>query len=209
MNSQSKDQQRERILKEALADFLISFSHKARTPLSVIWNDLQYWKKSLNLEEADRALARCREITELLSSLTELAQESPKSSGVKWSELFNSNFSLTDFSLQIEQDNLCEVEPRRIAKLLANLDQFLNMLASPTDRHECLIILRAKSFELAIPITSKMVDFQTDSASALSKKFEIQNSLEPPLIDFICLLESLDAQYSYSSGSLKMIFEFN
>lgn len=42
-------------------------SHKVRTPLSVVMNDLSYYSSLLPAEECDRPLRRCREIADLLS----------------------------------------------------------------------------------------------------------------------------------------------
>lgn len=42
-------------------------SHKVRTPLSVVMNDLSYYDGLLPDEECDRPLRRCREIADLLT----------------------------------------------------------------------------------------------------------------------------------------------
>ena len=47
-----------------------SLSHRIRTPLSVISNDLSYFSTKLGDDECSRALNKCREISAILGSIT-------------------------------------------------------------------------------------------------------------------------------------------
>ena len=52
---------------ERLRALTQALAHRFRTPLSVISNDLTYFKSSFKSEEFDRGIRRCRELSELLS----------------------------------------------------------------------------------------------------------------------------------------------
>ena len=53
-----------------LAAFANGLSHKMRTPLSVISNDLSYFETKIDPSECERSKRRCRELSELLKELS-------------------------------------------------------------------------------------------------------------------------------------------
>ncbi|MCB0332920.1 MAG: hypothetical protein KDD55_05435 [Bdellovibrionales bacterium] len=50
----------------ALTALIRGVSHRVRTPLSVVSNDLSYFKTLIDPEECERSIVRCREISEIL-----------------------------------------------------------------------------------------------------------------------------------------------
>jgi len=190
------------ILQNALESFLSTFSHQIRTPLSVVWNDLQYWKKSLDLNEADRALARCKEITEMLSALTELASNESASTQAKWSELADKHLCSFERSIETERDEPHANNRRRIEQLFSYLDKFLAQICTIKEgagvsksRPPCAIKIGASSMKFSVSLGSKTEDRTLRCATELSDFLKIKNSLCAPIIDFICIFESLNAEY--------------
>ena len=57
--------------------FIRALSHKIRTPLSVIQNELTYFKSKLAEEEFDRAFSACKNINELLKKASSAVKLEP------------------------------------------------------------------------------------------------------------------------------------
>lgn len=70
-----------------LSDFIQELSHALRTPLSVIANDLEYLSSVAGEQETKRALGRCRQIAEVLTTLTPPAVAHTKASAVPISQI--------------------------------------------------------------------------------------------------------------------------
>jgi len=199
------------ILQNALETFISTFSHQIRTPLSVVWNDLQYWKKSLDLNEADRALARCKEITEMLSALTELTSKETGPSQAKWSELADRHLSSFERSIETDRDELQTTNQKRIAQLFSYLDQFLAQICPVTDlskpKPPCTIKIGTSSIEFCVTLNSKTENQKLQSATELSDFLKIKNSLCAPIIDFICIFESLKAEYRVEDQKIYIMIQ--
>jgi len=150
-------------------------SHKVRTPLSVVMNDLSYYDGLLPDEECDRPLRRCREIADLLSycSLPQGRQLTVEERASIVSEVFSQekplSFPCKDGASLF--DTACsECRTLLVTSFVEN---------SPTiARRDNVFVIRG------IPRPRVREGGPFDSLSALTSDYDIE-SLSAPLIDLI------------------------
>jgi hypothetical protein len=101
-------------------------SHRLRTPLSIISNDLSYLRTLVPSGECDRALTRCREIAEILREISEGARLEGARQAFTIGALLEELRPETQISLELGGGGARQIEGdraglRRAFKLLAEL----------------------------------------------------------------------------------------
>ncbi len=84
-----------------LAFLAHALAHRIRTPLSVISNDLHYFKSLLPSGEVDRSLERAREIDKILRQAACLERSAHKTDCVSFKEIFGVGDS--DWRIEVDQ----------------------------------------------------------------------------------------------------------
>ncbi len=105
-----------------LSTFARSLAHKLRTPLSVISNDLYYFKSLLPTAECDRSIERCRQLSDILSEHTSFGGSELETRRISLTTLMGKAFPLC--VVEGDDHNITADE----ARLLQALDVYRQVL---------------------------------------------------------------------------------
>lgn len=175
---------------EILTAFTKALSHKIRTPLSVISNELHYLGTKVSKEEIERANSQCKKISDILSAAS-LIEGDLSFERFNTSELLKS--STSNFELKGDKEKLLKV-----FHLLA---QTLGPIA------EEKAFLEGKEIVISYkPSGSNYVDttISYDTLSALVLENLNIDSIAPPLFDTIILSHGWKISSKIASGKIEI-----
>jgi hypothetical protein len=182
-------------LVSAFARFL---SHTLRTPLSIISNDLYYFKMLLPPEECDRALERCQEISEKLAWASNFTTEAASAAESNLTNLLETVFS----DLQVAHSELRF--SGNTAQLCAALGIYRNALAPLAQVQGAAAKLSADGEKVSVIFTFK----RNQAAPQLCGIFPSLSALYLDALKSDCVLAPFaDAVFLDHQAEVQLLFE--
>jgi len=159
-----------------------ALSHQIRTPLSVISNELSYFKTLLPADECNRSLERCRGISEILSEISPKCLHDFSLNRIELAEL-----------LLVLKDYRVDLSALKGKSVVSNADQLRSALdlaekalcvLGPISNKEIQIAPRQLEIMIAIRPASEVKDRIGNSAfqflsELICRKLEADSSLAP------------------------------
>lgn len=179
-DSRSRSFERFRAFTQALA-------HRLRTPLSVISNDLVFYKSNFKSEEFDRDIRRCKELSDLLSYVASFFVERQT----------NEELNLAK---QFEQSNQLPISPYQTA--LTNIYAVLFddiPVTEVTPQNGVVISAKAKS-----EVAKAFGKSSFDSFTALIFDTIGRDVIDAPIIDTVNEAERISVKISCIQDILKI-----
>lgn len=182
---------------ELICNLLSALSHKLRTPLSVIKNDLSYFQSVLPVGECDRSLRKCDEISALLHELA-LEDVSKKTAQVNLHSIVSAVFG-EKVKAQVTQ---CVVTTnqsilRTLLQLLANY--FQGQLACSLAAVEVVFVASKSVILLTFNTTSQANS--SNVFNSLTRYVSAENRVESPIVPLIdALVAEINAAISVTTG---------
>lgn len=187
-----------------LLSLMRAISHQIRTPLSVISNDLVYFKSLIDPAECERGISKCRQISDLFKPF-QLLEEPGQSF---------ETFELQTLLLEIFADRFENPEyDMLLTGSRANLKHALTWL-SEIFRIETVSIIKESlhltssilfSLGEPLPIASASLEKDVFSVTEIFAKQANDDSILPMLIDAVFF--SFSAQLKIAERSIELIFQ--
>jgi len=187
-----------------------SLSHKIRTPLSVISNELQYFQANSQDEGYGRALKCCSQISDILSEVCRVGVGELKIQNFNLQELVSASFGC---ALEVDSDSYIILgDSNRLSVAFELLKDELNsILESEIDRiklkHVDNIIILSLFLESKSLAAEQLRSFYT-----LTEFFESlfsYNACNIPLIDLIFMVHGVKTMISMDSTMLEIVLQFS
>ena len=191
---------------DLIAHFLKGLAHKLRTPLSVVSNDLSYYKTLLPDEDLSRSISRCREVSDILKLANSIVSSGNVSRGNVW-EVLTEVFGDRD-SFRVEGQESLEFEFSKRAleaasrELLLLLESDFVLSGLVLQKTERKLLFQGESKQGAEPASAEYKRLTDYFCIACGR-----DSFTAPLIDSVFLRYGIELELSISQKlKLELLF---
>lgn len=194
---------------EILQALLQGISHSIRTPLSVVSNDLTYFKTLIDPEECERSLVRIRDIAAFLRTVTNATKLTGEFQNVSLKEWIESSRFVSSESGEPSSSLTVRIVPEDFDKfheLFCSLflkfhSEFQGIISDISDAGDTVRI----RFRSALSLPQLKPNFHGVKSRNLTDFFCTKletDSFIPPVIDTIALSRGYQFQAEYTGESL-------
>lgn len=187
-----------------------ALSHRVRTPLSVISNDLNYYKTVYAQEDFLRGIARCREITDTLKLINCLGGGELVMEELSLEECFDKAFSRLkgrelSWRLHVDPGEILRADRQRFSEALALLLGIIANQDSLSVSGKIIIELGHGRLNIGFAFDKALIDQQIGPINSLTAFFSQYlgcDLVEAPLIDAVFLAHGWATEVEMSNGRL-------